>query len=113
VLLLPAGWWRPLKSCLTTTLIEQDIGAEQRIDTMPSLKGLRKAEITTTGIELMHGTPKGQFGLAPLGVPRIAAPTVWGRCLGRGVRTAQRGAFAHVGHLPQALQLPLCRMARP
>jgi transposase-like protein len=85
-------------------LIEQDHrGVKQRIAVMLGFKGFRNAAITIAGIELMHRIRKGQFGLARLGVRGRAAPATCNAALwGRDACTAQRGAFAHAGHLHQS-----------
>jgi len=64
-------------------LIEQDHrGVKQRIAVMLGFKQFRNAAITVAGIELMHRTRKGQFGLRQLGIQGGAAPRIWNAILG-------------------------------
>lgn len=63
-------------------LIEQDHRSiKLRLDPMLGLKRFRRAQITITGIELMHRIRKGQFKLGKLGVKGKTAPEVWSAVL--------------------------------
>jgi transposase-like protein len=63
-------------------LIEQDHrNIKSRTNVMLGFKRFRSAEITISGIELMHRIHKGQFDLCALGLNDTAAPSAWNAVL--------------------------------
>jgi transposase-like protein len=74
-------------------------GVKQRIAVMLGFKGFRNAAITIAGIELMHRIRKGQFDRHVWAFKASLRRQSGTRCLGRDACPAQRGAFAHAGHL--------------